>query len=55
MLDDLENEFNFEVFRLHDIYDSIDIWTDHEHLIDHNEKTDFFSEDIAKIILTRIR
>ena len=55
MLDDLENEFNFEVFRLHDKYDSIDIWTDHEHLIDHNEKTDFFSEDIAKIILTRIR
>ena len=55
MLDDLENEFNFEVFRLHDKYDSIDIWIDHEHLIDHNEKTDFFSEDIAKIILTRIR
>jgi hypothetical protein len=55
MLDDLENEFNFEVFRLHYKYDSIDIWNDHEHLIDHNEKTDFFSEDIAKIILTRIR
>ena len=54
MLDDLENEFNFEVFTLHDKYDSIDIWHDHNHLVSHTKKTDFFSEDVAKIILTRI-
>ena len=54
MLDDLENEFNFEVFRLHDKYEGIDIWVDHHHHISHNEKTDFYSEEVAKMILTRI-
>ena len=54
MLDDLEKEFNFEVFRLHDKYEVMDIWTDHVHIISHSEKTDFYSEEIAKMILTRI-
>tara|TARA_B100001179_G_C18594360_1_gene406411 strand:+ start:538 stop:1509 length:972 start_codon:yes stop_codon:yes gene_type:complete len=54
MLDDLEKEFDFEVFRLHDKYQSLDIWADHDHLVSHSSKTDFYSEDIAKILLTRI-
>ena len=54
MLDDLEKEFNFEVFRLHDKYQSLDIWTDHDHLLSHNEKTDFYSEEIAKMLITKI-
>jgi len=54
MLDDLEKEFNFEVFRLHDKYDVMDIWIDNDHHIAHSEKTDFYSEEVAKMILTRI-
>ena len=54
MLDDLEKEFNFEVFRLHDKYEVMDIWVDQFHHISHSEKTDFYSEEIAKMILTRI-
>ena len=47
-------EFNFEVFRLHDKYQSLDIWADHDHLLSHNEKTDFYSEEIAKMLITKI-
>jgi hypothetical protein len=54
MLDDLEKEFNFEVFRLHDKYNVMDIWIDNDHHIAHSEKTDFYSEEVAKMILTRI-
>ena len=54
MLDDLEKEFNFEVFRLHDKYEVMDIWVDQFHHISHSEKTDFYSEEIAKMILTGI-
>ena len=54
MLNDLEKEFNFEVFKLHDKYETIDIWVDHDHNISHSEKTNFYSEEIAKMILTRI-
>ena len=54
MLDDLEKEFNFEVFRLHDKYQSLDICADHDHLLSHNEKTDFYSEEIAKMLITKI-
>ena len=54
MLDDLENEFKFKVFRLHDKYDSLDIWVNHDHLISHDKKMDFYSEEIAKMLLTRI-
>tara|TARA_B110000014_G_scaffold259351_1_gene247022 strand:- start:1387 stop:2289 length:903 start_codon:yes stop_codon:yes gene_type:complete len=54
MLDDLEKEFNFKVFRLHDKYDTLDIWVNHDHLISHDKKMDFYSEEIAKMLLTRI-
>jgi len=54
MLNDLEKEFNFEVFKLHDKYETIDIWVDHDHNISHSEKTNFYSEEVAKMILTRI-
>ena len=54
MLNDLEKEFSFEVFKLHDKYETIDIWVDHDHNISHSEKTDFYSEEVAKMILTRI-
>ena len=49
MLDDLEKEFDFKVFRLHDKYDSLDIWNDHDHLVANNNKTNFYSEEIIKI------
>ena len=54
MLDDLEKEFNFKVFKLHDKYDSVDIWNDHDHLVSNNNKTNFYSEEIAKILLSEI-
>ena len=54
MLNDLEKEFSFEVFKLHDKYETIDIWVDHDHNISHSEKTNFYSEEVAKMILTRI-
>jgi len=54
MLDDLENEFNFKVFRLHDKYDALDIWVNHDHLVSHDKKMDFYSEEIAKMLLTQI-
>ena len=56
MLENLEQEFDFEVFRLHDKYDDeLDIWVDHDHLISHNKKTDFYSEEIAKMLLTEMK
>ena len=55
MLEDLEQEFDFEVFRLHDKYDDdLDIWVDHDHLIAFSEKTDFYSQEIAKMLLTKM-
>lgn len=54
MLFNLETEFNFKVYRLHDKVDSMDIWIDYDHLISHNEKTNFYSEEIAKMLLDRI-
>jgi len=54
MLNDLEKEFSFEVFKLHDKYETIDVWVDNDHHISHSEKTNFYSEEIAKMILTRI-
>ena len=54
MLDDLEKEFNFKVFKLHDKYDSVDICNDHDHLVSNNNKTNFYSEEIAKILLSEI-
>jgi hypothetical protein len=54
MLNDLEGEFNFKVHRLHDKVDSMEIWVDHDHLISHSSETDFYSEEVAKMILNRI-
>ena len=55
MLEDLEQEFGFEVFRLHDKYDDeLDIWVDHDHLIAFDKKTDFYSQEIAKMLLTKM-
>ena len=55
MVENLSNEFSFEVFTLHDKYDALDIWVDHDHIVSHNNKTNFYSEDVAKIIFTRIK
>ena len=52
MLEDLEKEFNFKVFTLHDKYDKTGLWVDHDHLISHNKKTDFYSQEISRILLT---
>ena len=54
MLINLETEFNFKVYRLHDKVSSMSVWKDHDHLVAHNPETDFYSEEIAKIILVRI-
>jgi len=54
MLDDLEKEFNFKIFKLHDKYDSLDIWQDHDHLVANNKKTNFYSEEIGRMLLTKI-
>ena len=54
MLINLETEFNFEVYRLHDKVSSMSVWKDHDHLVAHNPETDFYSEEIAKMILDRI-
>jgi len=54
MLEDLEKEFDFKVFRLHDKYDKPGLWTDHDHLIAFDKRTDFYSHEISRILLTTI-
>lgn len=53
ILKDLETEFNFKIYKLHDKYDDMNIWKDNTHLAI-NLKTSFYSTDIVEIILSEI-
>ena len=55
MMDNLEQEFDLKVYRLHDKYDTEGIWIDHDHIIAYDEKTNFYSEEIATILLTEMK
>lgn len=50
---DLEKEFSFKIYKLHDKYGDMSVWKDNTHLAI-NQKTSFYSTDVTRIILSEI-
>ena len=52
-LNELKNEFNFEIIDMSKKYENLEIWQDHNHVA-FNTKSEIFSNDIYKIIIDKM-